>query len=564
MGLAEKPNVHYPTQFQILDALQTAKEMGATVVRSHTLGISVGNSLSIARTLSDITGNTPQSAAFATIDYAIYRAGLLGIRLIIPLTDDHNYYHGGLHTFAAWRSVSDASFYTNSTVIGDFKTYIGFLLNHVNSYTGIAYKNDPTILCWETGNELAATGAPPSSWTSAIATHIKTTLGAGQLVMDGTNLSTWTNAALTLSNVDMYTSHYYPQNVSQMQSDAATISGANKVFIVGEYDWTNNVGGTATMTLDTSTYPTGGGTQSLKVVVAQAASQDYFDQLQQAPFTLTSGHTYTFSFWAKSTGSVYTSTNPLGVQLQQNYGSYNTYKAATFVTTTSWAQYSFTYTYPSGNSTDTNVLLCFNMGLVATTTNLDLVSLTDNAAPGTNLISDPSFANATISPWINNNTVVDTLAGFLSAMESATASSALVSGSAFWDIYPHDDSYGFVLDSDIYTLYYPGNTADMQTRSAQLRNHAYAMQGVTVPASSTPIAPTITAMTSVGGVNTLKWSGVVGGMNYALERAATGTSTFTSISTTLTDFSTPYADTAAATSYYRVRACEPRRHAWSV
>jgi hypothetical protein len=37
--------VAYPTQFRIADGLDTAKAMGATVVRAHTVGISTGNHL---------------------------------------------------------------------------------------------------------------------------------------------------------------------------------------------------------------------------------------------------------------------------------------------------------------------------------------------------------------------------------------------------------------------------------------------------------------------------------------------------------------------------------------
>ena len=42
-------------------------------------------------------------------------------------------------------------FYTNPHVIDGFKQYIKALLNHVNQYTGIALKNDPAIMGWETG-----------------------------------------------------------------------------------------------------------------------------------------------------------------------------------------------------------------------------------------------------------------------------------------------------------------------------------------------------------------------------------------------------------------------------
>lgn len=34
------------------------------------------------------------------------------------------------------------------------QTYIATILTHVNAYNGVSYANDPTILAWETGNEL--------------------------------------------------------------------------------------------------------------------------------------------------------------------------------------------------------------------------------------------------------------------------------------------------------------------------------------------------------------------------------------------------------------------------
>lgn len=140
----------YPSQTDIDNGFASAQAMNTTVVRAHTLGISVGCPLCIEPTL-----NSFNDTAFASIDYAIKVAHDHGIRLIIPLTDNWHYYHGGKHTFTDWENdTSEDDFFTNPTVIADFKTYIAHVLNHVNQYTQVALKDDPTIMAWETGNEL--------------------------------------------------------------------------------------------------------------------------------------------------------------------------------------------------------------------------------------------------------------------------------------------------------------------------------------------------------------------------------------------------------------------------
>ena len=227
LGLDENVGgVNYPTQFRVDDALTTATEMGANVVRSHTLGISTGCSLCFEPSL----GNFNQTA-LQHMDYAIKAAGDHGIRLVIPLTDNWHYYHGGKHNFTDWRGITDENqFYYNTTVIGDFEQYVGNLLNHVNTYTGVAWKNDPTVMAWETGNELT----PPDSWTQTIANYIKG-IDTNHLVLDGH--SDPADSELSLSNVDMYTEHYYPMSVSEENSTAQRVTNAGKVFYVGEYGW---------------------------------------------------------------------------------------------------------------------------------------------------------------------------------------------------------------------------------------------------------------------------------------------------------------------------------------
>ncbi|CEL94567.1 unnamed protein product [Vitrella brassicaformis CCMP3155] len=230
LGLDENVGgIAFPSQFRIDDALMTAKEMHLTVVRAHTIGISVGRPESFQPAPGRFEHDNLKAA-----DYAIHRARELGIRLVVPLTDRWNYYHGGIHTFANWRNVTADAFYTNDTVIEDFKTYISELLNHVNPHTGMAWKDDSTIMCWETGNELS----PPVAWTNTIAQHIKT-IAPRQLVMDGR----WgvDEGIFSSPHVDIVSSHYYVYPFLELWMDlrraARRASEAGKVFVVGEYDW---------------------------------------------------------------------------------------------------------------------------------------------------------------------------------------------------------------------------------------------------------------------------------------------------------------------------------------
>lgn len=230
LGLAEIPQVRYPSEFEVNDALATASRMGATVVRSHSLGFSTGCALCIEPSLGKFN-----ETALRHVDYAIKTARDYGIRLVLPLTDNSYYYSGGKRDFSLWRGIADETqFYTNARVMGDFKQFISTMLNRVNSYTGIAYKDDPTILAWETGNELDA----PPSWVDNISHYIKG-IDHNHLVVDGNWGSTQLTADLALPACDIYSIHGYPMSIADLDRFASQTEQAGKSFMVGEYGWKN-------------------------------------------------------------------------------------------------------------------------------------------------------------------------------------------------------------------------------------------------------------------------------------------------------------------------------------
>lgn len=233
LGLDENEGgVAYPTHFRVTDALTTiAGILPGSLLRAHTLGISTGNTLSFEPSVGVFNDSALEAA-----DWAIAEAERLGLRLIIPLTDNWRYFHGGKHDFTTWCGDSnEKNFYTLPCAIASFKAYIAARLAHVNPYTGRAATNEPAIAVWETGNELAAA---PAAWTQDIASFIKS-LDGNHLVMDGEMVGSGDMPAhfSQCTSVDVFTQHFYPPNAALLKQQADAVAAAGRVYIAGEYGW---------------------------------------------------------------------------------------------------------------------------------------------------------------------------------------------------------------------------------------------------------------------------------------------------------------------------------------
>ncbi|HEV2526899.1 MAG TPA: hypothetical protein VGT61_00395 [Thermomicrobiales bacterium] len=250
LGHPDRP--YNPREFLIDSALDAAVATGAGVVRSHTLGISLGAPGTFEPELGQF-----DPEAFRSADYALAGAARRGIRMMIPLTDQWRYHHGGINTRTAWRGfpnqpedatntvnainnghqrAAEAHFYDDQQLRDDHKRYIANILDHVNPHTGLAWRDDPTILAWETGNEISTAY---DEWTADIAHFIRHEKGAKQLIADGTASNRWDvhHSALGCEDVDIVGIHYYPVNVEWGVRNGRVARKAGKVFVVGEYDW---------------------------------------------------------------------------------------------------------------------------------------------------------------------------------------------------------------------------------------------------------------------------------------------------------------------------------------
>ena len=120
------------------------------------------------------------------LDYAIASAQQHNIKLLITFTN-YWYQFGGMDQYIAWAKLAGESvsgredFYTNAKIKQWFKNYISTLLNHKNYYTGVKYKDDPTIFAWELANEPRCnvqglsdtTQSPLYKWVEEMSAYVK-------------------------------------------------------------------------------------------------------------------------------------------------------------------------------------------------------------------------------------------------------------------------------------------------------------------------------------------------------------------------------------------------------
>ncbi len=171
------------------------------------------------------------------LDFVVAEARKRNLKLILPLVNNWSAF-GGMDQYVRWRGGQyHDDFYSDATIKGWYKQWISHLLNRVNTVTGVKYKDDPTIMMWELGNEPRCIGSgvyPRSpacstqtliSWADEMSTYIKS-IDRNHLVSVGDEGflclpggTDWTDncsegvdryAFAALRNIDAMSVHLYP------------------------------------------------------------------------------------------------------------------------------------------------------------------------------------------------------------------------------------------------------------------------------------------------------------------------------------------------------------------
>ncbi|URZ04530.1 cellulose binding domain-containing protein [Clostridium felsineum] len=122
-------------------------------------------------------------AEFMEFDYIMKSAKEHGMKVIICL---ENYWdaYGGINKKLSFEGLSGSKtqFFTNSNCRADYKDYAKHFINRINHYTGVAYRDDPTIFSWElmnepryedTTNNENVTGKALRTWVDEMGSYIK-------------------------------------------------------------------------------------------------------------------------------------------------------------------------------------------------------------------------------------------------------------------------------------------------------------------------------------------------------------------------------------------------------
>ena len=161
------PNTTAPALLRSI--FETAAASGFNTIRALAVGVDKEFALATAPGVYSET-------AFRGLDYAIATAAHTGLRLILALTTNWGD-TGSVDQFVGWAGAGGhSSFFTDPRVRSLYLDHVAAIANRVNTITGVAYKNDPTIIAWNLINEPRCTGCAEgavASWVAAVALSVK-------------------------------------------------------------------------------------------------------------------------------------------------------------------------------------------------------------------------------------------------------------------------------------------------------------------------------------------------------------------------------------------------------
>lgn len=247
--------LHHKSHKTVDEVFRDASAMGLNVVRAliNGGGTSVGNCRDFACGQGQY-GLQPgpreyDEASFRRFDYMVATAKRHGVRVLPTLITGSP---GGMAAYVDWVDGVEErdDFYTHPECRAIFRDYLEQVLTRENTYTGVEYRNDPTIALWELANEPETEGSPfgPAlqDWIAEMAAHAKS-IDSNHLVSTG--LIGWNDsgneadylACFESDDVDAASTHMYydAKGIDDWVERHATgvHEKLEKPLYVGEFGW---------------------------------------------------------------------------------------------------------------------------------------------------------------------------------------------------------------------------------------------------------------------------------------------------------------------------------------
>ncbi|KAF7091365.1 hypothetical protein CFC21_093956 [Triticum aestivum] len=262
---------------KVLDVLDQASRLGATVIRTWAFNDGGSN-----RPLQTTPGVYSEDV-FVGLDFVIAEAKKRGLYLILSLVNNWGDF-GGKKQYVQWAKDqghnlgSEDDFFRDALAQQFYKKHVERVVTRVNSFTGLAYKDEPSIFAWELMNEPRVptdpSGKTMQAWVTLMSSYVKSIddkhmveVGLegfyGESTPERKRINPGGDSAGTdfignnrIPTVDFATIHYYPDvwlpgSTREQQVDfwktwmashiEDTAKALRKPLVVAEFGW-NSVG----------------------------------------------------------------------------------------------------------------------------------------------------------------------------------------------------------------------------------------------------------------------------------------------------------------------------------
>jgi mannan endo-1,4-beta-mannosidase len=254
--------LHYKSHYMIDSVLNDAVAMGLRVVRCECF--IDGDGAGAGGVTLHPEPFVYNEDAFEFFDYSVFKAGQLGLRLVVALENNWADF-GGIPQYATWFGAEHDDFFRRADMKAAYRSWLRFVIGRTNRYTGVPYTHEPVVMTWELCNEPRCrsdtSGNTLVAWADEMSRFVKR-LAPRQLVATGDEgfygragdpsypYSDFEGVAwprlVTLPAVDYGTMHMYPQGWGNQTVDWAVDwiinhvrdgHAARKPVVLEEFGW---------------------------------------------------------------------------------------------------------------------------------------------------------------------------------------------------------------------------------------------------------------------------------------------------------------------------------------